>query len=260
MDEWFGYDVADTSPEALSGQSHSLCPFIDATCTKGPSASPTGACSAHQTRGNTLAICPNRLYDAGYRVLSNVAREAFGTSATVIHPDEFHATVHDGTKVVAFGKGYGRELRLPSRDGVGSYYVDWILARISGSAQLAEFVAVEVQTIDTTNSYSETIKQLRLGNREPVRNDVGLNWENVSKRILPQLIYKGHVLRHEKLCHKGLFFICPEQVYSRILTRLGGGLTEYYHQPGAITFHPYALDGPNGTRRQLAQRQSFTTT
>ncbi len=38
----------------------------------------------------------------------------------------------------------------------------------------------------------------------------GVNWENVSKRILPQLIYKGYVLRRERLCSKGLFFVCPK--------------------------------------------------
>ena len=51
-----------------------------------------------------------------------------------------------------------------------------------------------------------------------------MNWENVNKRILPQIIYKGHVLRLEERCTKGLYFVCPKQVYSRIRERLGGNL------------------------------------
>ncbi|TKA21346.1 hypothetical protein, partial [Xanthomonas euvesicatoria] len=69
----------------------------------------------------------------------------------------------------------------------------------------------------------------------------GLNWENVNKRILPQLIYKGQVLQREALCRKGLFFVCPQPVYTRIMARLGGvgGLIRYALQPASITFLAY---------------------
>lgn len=126
---------------------------------------------------------------------------------------------------------------------MNSYFVDWILALLDGMGRLVEFVAVEVQTIDTTGNYHDSRDAL-LESREVVKSSVGLNWENVNKRILPQLIYKGQVLQREELCRKGLFFVSPVPVYERIMRRLGGqeGLITYALQPASITFMAYDLD------------------
>jgi hypothetical protein len=90
----------------------------------------------------------------------------------------------------------------------------------------------------------------------------GMNWENVSKRILPQLIYKGHVLRQEKLCKKGMFFVCPTPVYNRMQRRLGGGMRPYPLHPGTLTFRWYDLESAcvDGKRRSLQLGGQFTTT
>lgn len=72
-----------------------------------------------------------------------------------------------------------------------------------------------------------------------------MNWENVSKRIIPQLVYKGQVLQREPLCRSGLWFVTPESVYSRILERLGGAdnmAFGYAPQPGALHFLRYDYD------------------
>ena len=90
----------------------------------------------------------------------------------------------------------------------------------------------------------------------------GINWENVSKRILPQIIFKGHVLRNEPLCIKGMYFICPAPVHERIMTRLGNDLRTYHPQSGAVTFRWYDLAPPSnpGERRGLAFTGQMTTT
>ena len=108
------------------------------------------------------------------------------------------------------------------------------------TGQLEEFVAVEVQTIDTTGNYRNGFSALK-DDRSVIKTTAGLNWENVSKRILPQLIYKGQVLQREEMCKKGLFFVCPEPVFERITNRLGGqqGLIRYALQPSSITFVAY---------------------
>ena len=49
--------------------------------------------------------------------------------------------------------GGAKELRLPQKRGSGGYYIDWILALIGDDGNLREFVAVEVQAIDTTGNY-----------------------------------------------------------------------------------------------------------
>jgi hypothetical protein len=53
---------------------------------------------------------------------------------------------------------------------------------------------------------------------------------------------KGHLLRVEEQCKKGLFFICPTPVLKRIYSRLGNHLAEYAVQPGSITFHDYTIE------------------
>jgi hypothetical protein len=187
--------------------------------------------------------CPNRLYAENYKILSDVAEVAFEKEVEMVPANEAVAKSQDGEVLAVFGKRWGRELRLPSRSkgGAGSYFVDWILALVL-EGSLKGFIAVEVQGIDTTGKYrAERDAYLR---RKPFvgYSKAGLNWENVSKRILPQIIYKGHVLRLESLCQKGMFFVCPRAVYEHILERLGGSLRDYTMQPGSLTFMWYDVD------------------
>jgi hypothetical protein len=140
--------------------------------------------------------------------------------------------------------------------------VDWVLARVSASGDLVNFVAVEVQSIDTTGNYRGEREAYLLEQPFPGRSTAGFNWENVNKRIVPQLIYKGHVLRQEPLCQKGLFFVCPTPVYEKIGERLGGGLRSYPIQPGSLTIMWYDIgpDVPTGHQRELISVGHFTTT
>jgi hypothetical protein len=170
--------------------------------------------------------------------------------------------VADGCDVIVFGKRWGKELRLPNRLKGGGYFVDWILARLERDGTLAEFVAVEAQTMDTTGSYEAQVHRFLKTGKELPDKPSNINWENVSKRILPQVIFKGHVLRQEPLCRKGIYFVCPSPVYERILVRLGGSLRPYHPQPGALTFRHYNLsnDAPSGRPRELDFKGQMTTT
>ena len=140
--------------------------------------------------------------------------------------------------------------------------MDWILALIGTNGRLQEFVAIEVQAIDTTGNYRSERDAYLTSRKFEGNSSAGLNWENVAKRILPQLIYKGHVLRQEPLCKKGMFFICPTPVFRRVQQRLGGGLRPYPLQPGTLTFRTYDVgaERPTGQRRSLDFREQFTTT
>jgi hypothetical protein len=164
-------------------------------------------------------------------------------------------------RVAVFGKDWGGELRLPSRGASGGYYVDWVLARLGSGGELADFLAVEVQSIDTTGNYQEEREASLQGVPFTGRTTAGFNWENVSKRILPQLIYKGNVLQRERLCTKGLFFVCPTPVREKIRERLGNDLLEYHLQTGSISFIWYDV-GPHtvaGEVRALVHGGTFTT-
>ena len=119
-----------------------------------------------------------------------------------------------------------------------------------------------MQSIDTTGNYqAEHLAYLGKGSFDG-KSTAGLNWENVNKRILPQIIYKGHVLRREPLCQKGLFFICPTPVYNKIAERLGGNLTEIHQQAGSVTIMWYDIGTPvpEGHIRPLELGGQSTTT
>ncbi len=213
-----------------------------------------------------VICCPQRLYANDYEILHRITAAAFGGSALLV--TNLANGLPSTGGVIPFGQRMGKELKVQSRGT--SYAFDWILASVSGEGELIEFVAVEVQTIDTTGSYRRQSWELQVACASPgmekfTEPDKGkqsnFNFENVSKRILPQLITKGHLLRVEELCRKGLFFVCPTPVLNRIYTRLGNQLAEYSLQPGSITFHDYSLDMTSAERPlPLKFGSSFTTT
>lgn len=259
--ELFGYAPDDSSPVAVAARGSTDCPFVGDRCIKQfKSGLISGACTLKPSNSGPVICCPNRMYGSEYKVLLDVANDAFGNGMRLCHAAR--EAKGDGCDVVVFGKHWGKELRLPSRRKAGGYFVDWILARLGQNRTLAEFVAVEVQTMDTTGSYEAQVHRfLKTGKVLPDKQS-NINWENVSKRILPQLIFKGHVLRQEQLCRKGIYFICPSPVYERLLVRLGGALRPYHPQPGALTFRHYDIGNSvdPGQSRELIFNGQMTTT
>jgi len=247
--EFFGYRADDHSAQARQTAASTTCPYINEACEKTFSdATVSGVCSIKPVTSGPVICCPIRMYADDYRVLKDVATKAFGADLDLVPgPDAVtHAVRNKKPCIAVFGQRWGGELRLPQKAGRGGYFVDWVLAKLDTAGELEEFVAAEVQTIDTTGSYRKGYESL-LRDRRNTKTTAGLNWENVSKRILPQLIYKGQVLQREELCRKGLFFICPQPVFERIMTRLGGQdrLVRYALQPASITFMVYDHDTTN---------------
>ncbi|MDR1688233.1 MAG: hypothetical protein LBS21_06425 [Clostridiales bacterium] len=245
ISEFFGYRAEDKSETAMKAAASSVCPFIGNQCTKTLSRDKivAGVCAIRQkaTGAPSVICCPNRLYADDYKILRMIAARAFSQELNLYagRAAVERAKLEDGA-VAVFGHGWGGELRLPQRGGMGSYFVDWVLARLNGSGELSEFTAIEVQTIDTTGNY-RTAREGLMARREIVADTVGLNWENVSKRIIPQLVYKGQVLQREDLCRTGLYFVCPNPIYERVLRRLGGKdrIPKFPTQPASIHFVSY---------------------
>lgn len=263
--EFFGYAPADGSVGARRARADKRCPFISDTCQKTLSdGTISGACTLKPTTSGPVICCPYRLYANDYRVLSDVATAAFGAEVQLLpgHVARGRPADPGKVKVAVFGKRWGKELRLPNRGRSGGYFVDWVLARLDDSGTLQEFVAVEVQSIDTTGNYKEERNAYMRGQEFLGQSTAGFNWENVNKRILPQIIYKGHVLRRERLCRHGLFFVCPQPVYDKIRERLGGSLLAYNPQPGALSFMQYDVGSvaQEGQSRALQFKGKFTTT
>jgi hypothetical protein len=245
ISEFFGYKAEDKSREALQAVAKKVCPFLNSQCTKILSSNreASGVWAVKQKKEDSpgISCCPNRLYAEDYKILKLISNLAFKKQYNLYAGRvAIEKAKTESGAVAIFGHGWGGELRLPQRKGSGSYFVDWVLAKLDDKGELEEFTAIEVQTIDTTGNYQTARKNL-LEKRAIVSDTVGLNWENVSKRIIPQIIYKGQVLQREDLCKTGLYFVCPQPIYERVITRLGGieKLPKYPVQPASIHFVSY---------------------
>lgn len=267
--EFFGYRAEDKSKTATENAAKGLCPFLGNQCTKILSRDRTisGVCAIRQkSEGSPSVICcPNRLYSDDYSLLKKISTNAFGQELTLYagRTAVEKAKTENGA-IAVFGKRWGGELQLPQRESTGSYFVDWILARLDGRGELIEFTAIEVQTIDTTGNY-QTAREKLLKQREIVDDKVGLNWENVCKRIISQIIYKGQLLQREDLCKTGLYFVCPQPIYGRVLQRLGGKekLPIFPTQNASIHFisYDYTEDElADGVIRPLDVKEEHCTT
>jgi len=249
--EFFGYRADDVSEVAKHAADTEICPISGDTCQKSfNDGAVSGVCAIKPITSEPVICCPIRLYADDYRILSDIADRAFRPGLRLVAGRDAvkYAADHEEECVAVFGKGWGGELRLPQKSKKGGYFVDWVLARLNSRGDLVEFVAVEVQTIDTTGTYRPGYEALK-ADRSVEKTTAGLNWENVAKRILPQLIYKGQILQREELCRSGLFFVCPAPVFERIMERLGGqeGLIRYALQPASITFAVYDYDMSKAT-------------
>ncbi len=208
------------------------------------------------------------MYGDNYRVLHDVVRTAWGAGIPLVLDDS--KIPETGGFVIPFGQRQGHEIRIAYKEGkkTSKFSLDWILAKVDGERKLEGFVAVEVQTVDTTGNYQRQFADIA-EQHEPetaagmdVSDSKGsnFNFENVNKRILSQLISKGHVLRRENLCTKGLFFICPTVVHDRLISRVGK-LEEYPIQSGSVTFLSYSVDNASdGSPRPLKLDHTTTTT
>jgi len=245
ISEFFGFNSVDKSTVALQTAAKRNCPFLGSFCIKTLSREKiiSGVCAIRQKSPGSPSVicCPVRLYAEDYKMLRLISEKAFHRKLNLYAG---RAAVDKARRehgaVAVFGKGWGGELRLPQRKGLGSYFVDWVLARLDEQGELAEITAIEVQTIDTTGSYVNAQRHLST-ERKIVSDTAGLNWENVSKRIIPQIIYKGQVLQREDLCRSGLFLVCPKPVFQRIINRLGGTdkLPKFPSQPASVNFIAY---------------------
>ena len=245
------------------------CPFVGEKCTKSFSNGVTnGSCTLINPTNNVpVPCCPKRLYGDNYRVLEDVVKTAWGSDIPLVLQDGKIPT--NRSFVIPFGQKQGHEIRIAYKElkGASKFSIDWILAKVDTDHELEGFVAVEVQTIDTTGNYRRQFWDLAnehdpvaiQGIERPKPSSSSLNFENVNKRILPQLITKGHVLRRESLCTKGLFFICPTAVHERIMSRVGK-LEDYPIQAGSITFLSYSVDQTSQSVPKSLKLDHTTTT
>ncbi|HHG3487653.1 TPA: NotI family restriction endonuclease [Vibrio parahaemolyticus] len=236
ISELFGFAPDDMSEEAINYWRTKMCPFRGGVCTKFNHDRSViyGVCSVTNgaNKEDEVIVCPKRLYAESFLPLRDVV--------SVVWPNEDCAFVADGSTgelfekarssgdnyVIAFGQGSGNELSVSTANGKLS--MDWVLQRYKnddGKVLPHDFVGIEVQSIDITGNYRDahaaysSLKSGELVTDIP-NSGHGLNWANVHKRLIPQIIRKGNVYREMDRC-AGFFFVLPDTVFKKFEEVLG---------------------------------------
>lgn len=260
--EIFGY-----SPEDLSSSCRSLwrleaCPFINKACTKTNHDKSIiyGTCSVTSPYGDCI-ICPNRLYADKYNCLRKVSAEAFGEDIDFFTYEEFiPVRGKKGACVVALGHNSGKEVNIG-----GHLSMDWVLAKVQ-DGELVEYVGVEVQSIDITGNYRDAwyaYKNMDTTTTRIPSSEHGMNWANVHKRLIPQLIRKGLIYSRSSLVQHGLYFIVPEIVYRKFEDIIGKDIRKKRKSAKDIlTVHTYGLspEALPGEQRELILKRNIKFT
>lgn len=255
--EVFGYSPTDKTPTARKFWQLNACPFIGKACSKYDHTNTIcyGTCSVTNT-GQNVVICPNRLYADGYATIKRVSTEVFGNVQFMLF-DEY---IKEATKpnaslncVVALGQNSGKEVKLSKMS------MDWVLAHIVDGA-LVGYVGIEVQSIDITGNYRDAWYAARDQKASIPASEHGLNWANVHKRLIPQIIRKSLVYSKSRLVTQGLYFIVPEPVYQRFEEIIGDDIP-LVDEDGkdVITVHTYDLGTASapGTTRTLTETRKL---
>jgi len=121
------------------------------------------------SRYGPIITCPLRFYVDDYRLIDHVTAYLMGHTTNVV--------------------------RIPEVGPNQTYNLDWIVACYDENRQLSDYHGVEVQTIDITGSVRPYFEAYMSGERwEDIDHRYGINWANVFKRFLPQLLAKGAML------------------------------------------------------------------
>jgi len=251
--EIFGYSPDDLTKDARTLWNLGACPFVNKACSKSNSEQTVvyGTCSVTTTFGDCI-ICPNRIYENNYKSLKRVAEDAFGSDIEFLTFEEFiprRSSVNEC--VVALGQNSGKEVKLGNK-----LSMDWVLAKVK-NGELVEYVGIEVQSIDITNNYRDNwyaYKNLDKNTSIIPRSEHGLNWANVHKRLIPQLIRKGLIYAKSDLVKNGLYFVLPDIVYRKFEDVIGKDIPLVDHKASDIlTVHTYSLSEnvKHGEQRHL---------
>lgn len=174
------------------------CPFIKSTCSKRSqnlkNNEPYPVCTlwrksdgAPDPKNDLIFVCPKRFYAVDF--LKDVIRHCWmGT------PPE-NPKVAPEVKMKGFGN------------------VDFVIADVQENGDIGQFLSVELQAVDITGSVFTAYKALLEGKDLDKRPTYNLNWDNVYKRYITQLIRKGYFHHHWK---SKVIAVIPDQVYQYI--------------------------------------------
>jgi len=179
--EVFGFPPDNMTEEAERFRRDKLCPFHNKvpSRTKDKAVSPLGVCSIHA--GDSLAItCPIR-FRQDWIIVKNAADFFFppGTSWTSL-----------------------QEIRLNDANGVSAGNIDIVLVSYDEKGHITDFGSLEVQAVYISGNVRKPFEyymQDRNSRGDMVWKDTNVRPDYLSssrKRLVPQMIYKGNILKH----------------------------------------------------------------
>lgn len=178
--EVFGFPPDDMTEEAKRHREKKLCPFNNKVpgCTKDKAGDPLGVCSIVDGDSSTIT-CPIR-FRQDWRVAADAA-EFFGFSP--------------GSWTIL------QEVRLNDKNGRSAGNIDLIVVDRDERGQLKDFGSVEIQAVYISGNVRRPFEHYM---NDPERHQ-HMNWtatqvradylSSSRKRLLPQLIYKGEILK-----------------------------------------------------------------
>ena len=153
-----------------------LCPFLGTRCSKRSTSlgsEPYPVCSIRRNiagQPNQICVCPKRFYSVDF--LTDVVGHCWPGDPPA------NPQVAREVKMTGFGN------------------VDFVIADIGQGGAITEFLSVELQAIDISGSVMPAYEALRAERDMDRRPTYGLNWSNVYKRYITQLIRKGYFHHH----------------------------------------------------------------
>ena len=177
--EIFGFPFDNLSEKAERYRKLKLCPYNNKvpSCTKNSAKNPLGVCSIFE-KDVPVITCPIRFRE-DWTIIEDAARFFFSSA------DQFTSLA---------------EIRLNDADGNSAGNIDFVLVSLDEQGNITDFGALEVQAVYISGNISQPFEHYL--QHHHTHHD--FTWRGMvcpdylsssRKRLVPQLIYKGRILR-----------------------------------------------------------------
>lgn len=198
------------------------CPFVGRRCFKVRKSNPStsiGTCTVVHSRLETpIVICPNRLLER---------QQIFLDCLHLLH-----------------GHAPGNELHVISEVHVPGGSIDYVLVSVL-DRKVRDFVAIEIQTVDTVGSVwperQRLLRELELDVEEAdIRSEskYGMNWKMTAKTILLQLHHKVTTFENMK---KHLVLVLQDRLLAYLSSNFQFDHVNLARETDTMQFHSYAF-------------------
>ena len=217
------------------------CPFAGGRCFKVRKSEPEisiGTCNVlHGRDAKPIVICPARMLER---------RQIFVDSLHLL-------TAHEP----------GNELHIVPEVSVPGGNVDYFVVS-TREGEIADFVGIEVQTLDTTGTVwperQRLLKQLGVERRDDAelsRKPFGMNWKMTAKTILVQMHHKSQTFEH---INKKLVLVIQDALLEYMNREFN---FSHLRQPASlgdsVHLHSYKVDTQNDRVVRLALDSRLST-